>query len=149
MIDRLSASVSLPPRPSSPPGCAEAWQALFWLQGRDSNPRPLGYEPSELPDCSTLLKAWTIKSRRARMLRPAGALPAIATDVPRQSKRFVLWVNLCYSLLLRKWHVRPAATLLDIADSRLMHAELSSKLPASAPAAKMKAPLDFPYLIVS
>ena len=25
-----------------------------WLQGRDLNPRPSGYEPDELPDCSTL-----------------------------------------------------------------------------------------------
>jgi hypothetical protein len=25
-----------------------------WLQGRDLNPRPPGYEPGELPDCSTL-----------------------------------------------------------------------------------------------
>ena len=25
-----------------------------WLQGRDLNPRPPGYEPDELPDCSTL-----------------------------------------------------------------------------------------------
>jgi hypothetical protein len=24
-----------------------------WWRGRDLNPRPLGYEPSELPDCST------------------------------------------------------------------------------------------------
>ena len=24
------------------------------LQGRDLNPRPPGYEPDELPDCSTL-----------------------------------------------------------------------------------------------
>jgi hypothetical protein len=24
------------------------------LQGRDLNPRPPGYEPGELPDCSTL-----------------------------------------------------------------------------------------------
>src|SRR3954453_13975941 len=24
-----------------------------WLRGRDSNPRPSGYEPDELPDCST------------------------------------------------------------------------------------------------
>ena len=26
---------------------------LSWLRGRDLNPRPLGYEPNELPDCST------------------------------------------------------------------------------------------------
>src|SRR6266508_1992595 len=24
-----------------------------WLRGRDLNPGPLGYEPNELPDCST------------------------------------------------------------------------------------------------
>ena len=26
---------------------------LIWLRGLDSNQRPLGYEPNELPDCST------------------------------------------------------------------------------------------------
>ena len=25
----------------------------MWLRGGDLNPRPLGYEPNELPDCST------------------------------------------------------------------------------------------------
>ena len=25
----------------------------FWWRGRDLNPRPSGYEPDELPDCST------------------------------------------------------------------------------------------------
>jgi hypothetical protein len=25
----------------------------FWLRGRDLNPRPSGYEPDELPGCST------------------------------------------------------------------------------------------------
>ena len=27
--------------------------SLRWWRGRDLNPRPLGYEPNELPDCST------------------------------------------------------------------------------------------------
>jgi hypothetical protein len=29
----------------------DAWE--FWLRGVDLNHRPLGYEPNELPDCST------------------------------------------------------------------------------------------------
>jgi hypothetical protein len=30
-----------------------SFKNLHWLRGRDLNPRPLGYEPNELPDCST------------------------------------------------------------------------------------------------
>ena len=28
-------------------------ESANWLRGRDLNPRPLGYEPNELPGCST------------------------------------------------------------------------------------------------
>src|SRR5580765_5538142 len=31
-------------------GCA---RQVIWLRGRDLNPRPSGYEPDELPGCST------------------------------------------------------------------------------------------------
>ena len=34
----------------SPQGCLRLEK---WLRGGDLNPRPLGYEPNELPDCST------------------------------------------------------------------------------------------------
>ena len=33
---------------------SRCWKA-FWVQWRDLNPRPFGYEPNELPSCSTLL----------------------------------------------------------------------------------------------
>ena len=30
------------------------YEGLNWVQGLDLNQRPSGYEPDELPDCSTL-----------------------------------------------------------------------------------------------
>src|SRR5687767_1119557 len=38
---------------------------LSWWRGWDLNPRPPGYEPDELPDCSTLRRADEISSRLA------------------------------------------------------------------------------------
>src|SRR5271154_3231522 len=34
-------------------GLKRGFQAPNWLRGRDLNPRPSGYEPDELPGCST------------------------------------------------------------------------------------------------
>jgi hypothetical protein len=36
-----------------PDGLASGLQFLKWLRGLDLNQRPSGYEPDELPDCST------------------------------------------------------------------------------------------------
>ena len=36
-----------------PEGLTSPQQTLRWLRGHDLNMRPLGYEPNELPGCST------------------------------------------------------------------------------------------------
>src|SRR5918999_5231775 len=41
----------------------------FWLQGRDLNPRPPGYEPGELPDCSTPRRILQISPTRSDTLQ--------------------------------------------------------------------------------
>jgi hypothetical protein len=42
-------------------------QSKGWLRGRDLNPRPLGYEPNELPDCSTPRQELTISNLRSQI----------------------------------------------------------------------------------
>jgi hypothetical protein len=42
-----------------------------WLRGRDLNPRPLGYEPNELPDCSTPRQSLYQKTPRIREIKSA------------------------------------------------------------------------------
>ena len=41
-----------------------------WLRGRDLNPRPLGYEPNELPDCSTPRQSQPFSNLRFRIEIP-------------------------------------------------------------------------------
>ena len=83
-----------------------------WLRGRDLNPRPLGYEPNELPDCSTPrqllqnvvglgrveLPTSRLSGVRSNQLsyRPVSLLPVLAakkSHTSNQRVRFVLTVN--------------------------------------------------------
>ena len=40
---------------------------MAWLRGMDLNHRPLGYEPNELPDCSTPHSKFSVYRERASM----------------------------------------------------------------------------------
>jgi hypothetical protein len=48
-----SAKLSYAPQSEISNLKSEISNSKSWLRGRDLNPRPLGYEPNELPDCST------------------------------------------------------------------------------------------------
>ena len=54
-----------------------------WLRGRDLNPRPLGYEPNELPDCST--PHIQVTSPLHRCQAPLPGLKATASPDPALS----------------------------------------------------------------
>ena len=53
------------------PGTRDFHHGLLnvWLRGGDLNPRPSGYEPDELPDCSTARHIVTLRSRCGQTVR--------------------------------------------------------------------------------
>src|SRR2546428_870 len=51
-----------------------------WLRGRDLNPRPLGYEPNELPDCSTPRQS-PLQTQIPIMQRPEITIPNPQSEI--------------------------------------------------------------------
>src|SRR5215203_5128342 len=91
-----SKSGSKPPpgalgRPCSgtrkPPDRAGQGVLSTWWRGRDLNPRPLGYEPSELPDCSTPRCGGEGSTHRERVAMAYGREVVVGPEPPS------LWVD--------------------------------------------------------
>ena len=70
-------SIRLKQNPSQPSG----WEGLNWVQGLDLNQRPSGYEPDELPGCSTLQCGNGQPANRRRGCQRL--FPIAACQVPR------------------------------------------------------------------
>src|SRR5580700_11406452 len=92
-------------------GTCSAAPTLRWLRGKDLTLRPLGYEPNELPDCSTPQDHGSAGSTARQTFREnAGKLPK--NSLSTESASFPL---VCRFVLLRNQHLYHVAVCQPVA----------------------------------